>query len=112
VHAGLVPGIAIERQDPWVLTHIRSIDPDGSPSSKLRPPFWASLYTGPPHIVFGHNALTGLQLHSWATGLDTACVYGGALSALVLDAGAHVPPVAERESAIVSVPARRRYYSP
>jgi hypothetical protein len=112
VHAGVVPGIALERQDPWVLTHVRSIDPDGTPSSKLRPPLWATRYTGPPHVVFGHNALTGLQLQPWATGLDTACVYGKELSALVLDAGDQVPPPDERRDVIVSVPARGAYYRP
>jgi hypothetical protein len=110
VHAGVLPGKPLEAQDPWVLTHIRSVDPLGNPSSRLTPPLWGSLYTGPPHVVFGHNALAGLQLHDWATGLDTGCVYGGKLSALVLSAGEAVPPPKERASAIVSVAARRAYF--
>ena len=38
---------------------------------------WASSYRGPPHIVFGHNAMEAPQLHAWATGIDTACVGKG-----------------------------------
>ena len=41
-------------------------------------PLWGTVYVGPPHVIFGHNANTKPQLHPWATGIDTACVYGGA----------------------------------
>jgi hypothetical protein len=109
VHAGVVPGLPMEQQDPWVLTHVRSLGESGEPSSKWGVP-WGKSYTGPPHIVFGHNARKDPQLHAHATGLDTACVYGGALTALVLPAGATVPPPAERRDVLVSVPARDTYH--
>jgi hypothetical protein len=108
VHAGLVPGIPFEKQDPWLLTHIRSIDERGKPSEKWGT-LWGSLYQDEPHIVFGHNARQRPQLHPHATGLDTACVYGGALTALVLPEGVAPPPVATRLDAMVSVRARRAY---
>ncbi len=108
VHAGLVPGVPFETQDPWLLTHIRSITSDGKPSEKWGA-LWASFYDAEPHIVFGHNARQHPQIHPHATGLDTACVYGGALTALVLDQGAAPPPVANRRDALVSVRARRIY---
>lgn len=109
VHAGLAPGLPMQEQDPWVLTHVRSLGDDGTPSSKSGTP-WGKSYVGPPHVVFGHNARKDPQLHPDATGLDTACVYGGALTALVLPAGATVPPPSERRDALVSVPARDVYY--
>jgi hypothetical protein len=108
VHAGVVPGVAFEAQDPWLLTHIRSIDDDGKPSEKWGS-LWGSSYRGSPHIVFGHNARKVPQIHPDATGLDTACVYGGALSALVLDEGCAPPPPESRLDVLVSVRARRAY---
>ena len=108
VHAGIVPGVPFEKQDPWMLTHIRSIDERGKPSEKWGT-LWGSLYQDEPHIVFGHNARQRPQLHPHATGLDTACVYGGALTALVLQPGMAPPPVADRLDAMHSIPARRAY---
>lgn len=109
VHAGLVPGMAMELQDPWVLTHIRTLDADGAPSDKRGATLWGERYLEGPHVVFGHNAVDGLQLHARATGLDTGCVYGNRLTALVLAAGARVPPEGERPDVMVSVRARRQY---
>jgi hypothetical protein len=108
VHAGVVPGVPFEKQDPWLLTHIRSIDEKGKPSEKWGQ-LWGASYEGQPHIVFGHNARKTPQIHPHATGLDTACVYGGALTALVLNQGTAPPPVAERAAALISVRAQRVY---
>ena len=111
VHAGIVPDQSISAQDPWILTHIRSIDPAGKPSPRHDHPPWAERYTGEPHIVFGHNSRVGLQLAPCATGLDTGCVYGGRLTALVLGAGEAIPTdPGERRQRLQSVPAAREYY--
>lgn len=110
VHAGLVPGVPIERQDPHVLMTIRSLDDSGGAAEVAGPVPWGSRYRGPPHIVFGHHAQPRPQIHADATGIDTGCVYGGALTAMVLRDGEVVPPIAERASVLVSVPARRRYH--
>jgi hypothetical protein len=111
VHAGVVPGIPIEDQKKKTLLRIRSIGKDGSPKSTRdgnRP--WGEKYRGPPHVVFGHNAAPEPQLQRWATGLDTGCVYGGALTALVLDDGERVPLDAHaRRKRLVRVAARRAY---
>lgn len=112
VHAGLVPGVPIEAQDAWTLTHVRSLDAAGRASDRAEFEPWAASYRGPPHVVFGHNSRLGLQLHPDATGIDTACVYGGRLSALVLQAGEPVPAdVAARREHLHSVPARAAYYT-
>jgi hypothetical protein len=108
VHGGLVPGIPFDKQDPWMVTHIRSISTDGEPSSK-RGPLWGERWHGPRHVVFGHNARKKPQIHPDATGIDTACVYGEYLTALVLPAGEKVPPPKDRPDALVSVRARRAY---
>lgn len=109
VHAGIAPGVAMKAQQAWTLMHVRSLTRLGAPSDRYSPESWAASYKGDPHIVFGHNAQAGLQLWPCATGLDTACVYGGRLSALVLEQGEQPRPPEERAASILSVPARARY---
>lgn len=112
VHAGILPEQSLSAQDPWTLTHIRSIDARGKPSVRHDLEPWAAHYSGAPHIVFGHNSRLGLQLEPSATGLDTACVYGGSLTALVLEQGEHVPvDPSERRARLHSVKAARPYYT-
>jgi hypothetical protein len=102
VHAGVVPGIPLDHQSRENLLTIRSVRPDGTGSKRIddgEP--WAALYSGPSHIYFGHDAVRGLQRWPHATGLDTACVYGGRLTAIDLGTGA-----------IISVASRRAYAEP
>lgn len=99
VHAGIVPGKPLEAQREEDLMQMRTLKRDGSGSKNLEDgELWALRYQGPEHVVFGHNAVSGLQRHPFATGLDTGCVYGRELTALVLP-----------EHRLVSVPARRTY---
>jgi hypothetical protein len=98
VHAGVVPGVPLDEQSREHLLTLRSISEDGEPTKKIKGQPWASLWRGPERIVFGHDAIRGLQQYEHATGLDTGCVYGGALTALLLP-----------ERRLVSVPARRAY---
>jgi hypothetical protein len=107
VHAGLVPGVPLEAQDPMAMVSMRNLvkNADGTfrPTEKEEPgaTAWAPEWRGPPHVYFGHDAKRGLQRAPHATGLDTGCVYGGALSAAILERG--------KEVQIVSVPAQRQY---
>jgi hypothetical protein len=102
VHAGLVPGVPLEKQRPEDLLTMRSIRADGTASKRIEDGEpWASKWQGPEHVYFGHDAVRGLQRWPFATGLDTGCVYGGRLTACVLPG---------RE--LVSVKAKRAYSEP
>lgn len=110
VHAGLVPGISLEAQDPAMMMRIRSVGDRGEARDTGGATPWGARYVGPPHVVFGHAAALEAQVHPWATGIDTGCVYGGYLTAMVLGPGEEPPPVAHRQDVLVSIPARRRYF--
>jgi predicted phosphodiesterase len=99
VHAGLRPGVALAKQDPTHLLNMRSLCADGRVSFRADEGVpWASRWTGTDLVVFGHDAIRGLQRYEQAIGLDTGCVYGGQLTALLLPS-----------RRLVSVNARRSY---
>jgi len=117
VHAGLLPGLPFEAQTAQTLMRIRTVRLEsGDKRSKRRKVanvLWGEAYAGPPQVVFGHNAGPGLQLHAWATGLDTGCVYGGHLTAMVLAADQKIPRgIAARRALLVTEPAQRVWFTP
>jgi predicted phosphodiesterase len=61
---------------------------------------WAEKWRGNRTVVYGHTPVREPQLDAKAIGLDTGCVYGGALTAAILENG---------KWRTVSVKARRRY---
>lgn len=141
VHAGLVPGVPISRQDPYFVMNMRSIHAETHVPSATRAtkggatkpwfdvwgwfndrvyngkllvkfdifedeqlptivvprPWYQNLWNNafsppvragpsPLVVVYGHDSKAGLQIKRWSKGLDTACVSGGELTALVLNA--------------------------
>jgi predicted phosphodiesterase len=102
VHAGLVPGIPLEEQQQEHLRNLRSLAEGSVPTSRLLMHWpWAAAWKGPEHIVFGHDAVRGLQKYPLATGLDTGCVYGRHLTALELPSGRFYKVAARRRYAAV-----------
>ncbi|KAF2845526.1 ser/Thr protein phosphatase-like protein family [Plenodomus tracheiphilus IPT5] len=95
VHAGLVPDTPLERQDPFHVMNMRTIDlKTRIPSSKHSGTPWEKLWNHRQEklprkdrvsIVYGHNRKKGLNIRKYSYGLDTGCVSGGRLTALVVD---------------------------
>jgi hypothetical protein len=111
VHAGVVPGQEVAETDPQALLKMRTLDGRGRWSSDADAgDLWGTRYEGPPHVIFGHNARAEPQLHAWATGLDTGCVYGGRLTALVLGQDEPIPRGDKVQGLLRSVSAARRYH--
>jgi hypothetical protein len=103
--------VRIEHQARRTLMTIRSLGPDGRPSDRSNGPAWGTRYHGPVHVVFGHHAQPEPQIHPFATGIDTGCVYGGTLTAMVLRDGERPPRSKDRRDALVTVPARREWFA-
>ena len=136
VHAGLVPGVALKKQDPYFVMNMRAIKTKthkplaeaATKKGKSKPwhDFWCwyndrlvkhkslkdfevaedavseedgsdgwldgldpsimKKHPDPQVVIYGHRSKEGLKIERWTKGLDTGCVKGGKLTALVLDA--------------------------
>ena len=108
VHAGVEPDIPLEEQSAKMLMNIRNIESNGkgSKSQDLGTP-WIDTWDGPELIIFGHDAIRGIQVKEneegelIAMGLDSGAVYGGQLSAFVLP-----------ERKLLQMPAHKIYEQP
>ncbi len=89
VHAGFDPREGLEWQSAARLTDTRRLD-DGKP--------WYEHYRDRTLVAFGHWARRRPVVRPNAVGLDTGCVYGNSLTAMILP-----------ERVLVSVPSRRAY---
>ncbi|EJU04568.1 Metallo-dependent phosphatase [Dacryopinax primogenitus] len=100
VHAGILPHqLKEEKPDPWSLLNMRSVLSSGAVSRKFDGTPWTELFNHYQQsgedakkedreaVVFGHAAKLGLQVERWTLGLDTGCVYGRELTAVVINGG-------------------------
>ncbi|CAL5871929.1 uncharacterized protein PFLUO_LOCUS6184 [Penicillium psychrofluorescens] len=99
VHAGLVPGIPLEEQDPYAVMHMRSLvriqgdetgyipaETSGEESWVMEWDRWQDRLASKTTVIFGHDAKRRLQLGRYTIGLDSACLYGHQLSTVVIAA--------------------------
>ena len=82
VHAGVRPGIPLEKQSPDDLVELRTL---GSDRTSREGTPWFEAYKGPATVFFGHWPAPQPRLARYAIGLDTGCVYGGQLTAYILE---------------------------
>jgi serine/threonine protein phosphatase 1 len=94
VHGGVDPRQRLRAHEPTDLLEMRSI-PTGNGYDG---PFWFERYETGPRVFFGHTVLEAPFVSDTAVGLDTGCVYGGALTAYDC-----------RRDETVSVPAEQTY---
>mmetsp|Transcript_36845 Transcript_36845/g.79553 ORF Transcript_36845/g.79553 Transcript_36845/m.79553 type:complete len:414 (+) Transcript_36845:94-1335(+) len=94
VHAGLIPAIALEKQEVKTMITVRNLTVDDNGTV---PKAWATLWRGPELVIFGHDARRGLQQEDYAIGLDSGCVYGKKLTGVILPEREFVSVDAVRE---------------
>ena len=82
VHAGVRPGVSLDQQMASDLTEIRTM---GADPTRRRGVPWYEVYKGPQTILFGHWPTRQPRHATHAIGLDTGCVYGGRLTAFIID---------------------------
>lgn len=109
VHAGCMPDVEIEKQVDNELMRLRYVrcisSPQGyltykmaslkdsgeapDPKSGETVEHWTRLWTGPRNIVYGHYVWDHVNMYSkneaLTLGIDTGCVHGGTLTALIFD---------------------------
>jgi hypothetical protein len=86
VHAGLESNKSLSDQKLENMIRMRTLDKHGKaskeqPSENLK--LWAPSWPGPETVIFGHAAKQGLQQEEFALGIDTSCVYGKNLTAVI-----------------------------
>lgn len=123
VHAGVKTGIALADQDTDFLIYARYVDPTTNKMVPLksrkvddqiiwtrpataRP--WTDVWTGPQSVIYGHQQSFEIRFADCKNGvvclgIDTACCFGGRLTAQVFHSG--------RPAELISVAARRAYAS-
>ncbi|KAB8258357.1 Metallo-dependent phosphatase-like protein [Aspergillus pseudonomiae] len=106
-HAGLVPGVDLDKQDPYSVMNMRTVDLDTHvPSSSGKGTKWTKLFNKHQSllsdslhetfedpesmlttVIYGHDSQSSLSLKTYTKGLDTGCFKGGKLTALVVSDG-------------------------
>ena len=91
VHAGVRPGIPLEKQNPDDLVELRTLGADRT--SREGTP-WYDVYDESPTIIFGHWPVPEPRIHKASIALDTGCVYGHPLTAYTVETSefTSVPP--------------------
>ena len=101
VHGGFLPTIPWRKQLSEIITTIQVIDADGEPAKRSDSPgapAWADQWSGPPFVVYGHTPRANVYENAASIGIDTGCVYGGHLTAYIVE-----------ERRLVQVRARKAY---
>jgi predicted phosphodiesterase len=101
VHGGFLPNQPWHSQPLEITTKIQVIDNQGRAAKRSDAPDaapWADSWAGSPFVIYGHTPRANVLARYGSIGIDTGCVYGGHLTAYILE-----------ENSLVQVRARKTY---
>lgn len=101
VHAGFLPDQVWHEQSIDITAHIQVIDSNGRAAKRSDAPdasAWADHWHGSPFVIYGHTPRPKVFKRAGSIGIDTGCVYGGHLTAYILE-----------DKSFVQVRARKAY---
>ncbi|MEM7792264.1 MAG: metallophosphoesterase [Verrucomicrobiota bacterium] len=101
VHGGFLPNQPWASQPVEITTQIQVIDKDGRAAKRSdapEAPTWADSWKGPPFVIYGHTPRPNVLHKETSIGIDTGCVYGGRLTAFILE-----------DKSLVQIQARKTY---
>lgn len=93
IHAGITNKINLlsaKKRELENTLWIRALDENQTPLSlentnQINAKFWSEYYDGNQgFIVYGHNRFDDVKIDKYAIGIDTGCVYGNKLTALIV----------------------------
>jgi diadenosine tetraphosphatase ApaH/serine/threonine PP2A family protein phosphatase len=87
IHSGCWPDIPVNKQDKYHLLHLQCCGEHKKsswPSKSPQGTFWSNFWKGPERIIFGHTGLNKPLHTEFVVGIDTGCVFGRELTALIL----------------------------
>ena len=88
VHGGFLPNKPWQTQGSNLITNIQVIDKKGNAAKRSDAPDaapWADSWGGSPFIVYGHTPRPRVLERKGSIGIDTGCVYGGHLTAYIIE---------------------------
>lgn len=111
VHGGFLPDMSVTEEDiererdvvpelRWIRKRNGRWKPVSKEKKRKSDRLWSDVWDGDRFVVYGHTPSNESRVSDHALGLDTGCVYGGKLTAAILE---------NDDWSFVSVKARRAY---